>query len=65
LRAGIGIGGCQTKIAARMPELVRILEQQISFNLEMWLAMHEDSKGTRRIRLLYDYLRATLRDYAG
>jgi DNA-binding transcriptional LysR family regulator len=65
LRAGIGIGGCQTKIAARTPELIRMLPRQINFSLEMWLAMHEDSKGSRRIRLLFDYLRAALKEYLG
>jgi DNA-binding transcriptional LysR family regulator len=63
LRAGVGIGGCQTEIAARTPELLRILPHQIEFRLEMWLAMHEDSKGTRRIRLLFEYLRAALMEY--
>jgi DNA-binding transcriptional LysR family regulator len=63
LRAGIGIGGCQTKIAGRTPALVRILADSMEFKMEMWLAMHEDLKGTRRIRLLFDHLRAGLRDY--
>jgi DNA-binding transcriptional LysR family regulator len=65
LRAGIGIGGCQAKIASRTPELVRILEHQIDLSMEMWLAMHEDSKGTRRIRLLFEYLGAALKKYVG
>jgi DNA-binding transcriptional LysR family regulator len=65
LRAGVGIGGCQTKIAARMPELVRILPDSIEFKLEMWLAMHEDLKATRRVRLLFDYLGDTLRQFVG
>jgi DNA-binding transcriptional LysR family regulator len=63
LRAGAGIGGCQTGIAARMPELVRILADDIDFRLEMWLALHEDLKGTRRVRLLFDHLRAGLGAY--
>jgi hypothetical protein len=29
----------------------------------MWIATHEDSKGTRRIRLPFEYLRAALRAY--
>lgn len=65
LRAGVGIGGCQTKIAARMPQLVRILPDSIAFKLEMWLAMHEDLRATRRVRLLFDYLGATLKQGAG
>ena len=63
LRSGLGIGGCQTQIAARTPELIRILAHQIDFTLEMWLAMHEDLKGSRRVRLLYDYLQAELKTY--
>jgi len=63
LRAGIGIGGCQTGIAARMPELVRILPSLIDLKLEMWLVMHEDLKGTRRVKLLFDHLRAELTQY--
>ncbi len=63
LRSGIGVGGCQTQIAARMPELVRILAQEVDFTLEMWLAMHEDLKGTRRVRLLFDYLQTELIAY--
>jgi DNA-binding transcriptional LysR family regulator len=63
LRAGVGIGGCQTKIAARTPELVRILAGAIDFKLEMWLATHEDLKATRRIGLLFDWLRTGLTEY--
>jgi DNA-binding transcriptional LysR family regulator len=63
LRAGVGIGGCQTAIAARMPELIRILPSEITFKLEMWLVMHQDLKGTRRVRLLFDFLRKRLGDY--
>jgi DNA-binding transcriptional LysR family regulator len=63
LRAGIGIGGCQTGIAARMPELVRILASLIDLKLEMWLVMHEDLKGTRRVKLLFNHLRAGLTQY--
>jgi DNA-binding transcriptional LysR family regulator len=63
LRAGIGIGGCQTAIAARMPELIRIFPSDFAFTLEMWLVMHQDLKGTRRVRLLFDFLRKSLREY--
>jgi DNA-binding transcriptional LysR family regulator len=63
LRAGLGIGGCQTPIAARTPELIRILPDAINFKLEMWLAMHEDLKATKRIRLLFDHLRDGLTRY--
>ncbi len=63
LRAGVGIGGCQTGIAARMPELIRLFPTEIAFTLEMWLVMHQDLKGNRRVRLLFDVLRAALGAY--
>jgi DNA-binding transcriptional LysR family regulator len=63
LRAGVGIGGCQTGIAARMPELIRLLPAEIAFTLEMWLVMHQDLKATRRVRLLFDFLRGALGEY--
>jgi DNA-binding transcriptional LysR family regulator len=63
LRAGIGIGGCQTAIAVRMPQLVRIFPGEMAFTLEMWLVMHRDLKGTKRVRLLFDFLRKRLGDY--
>jgi DNA-binding transcriptional LysR family regulator len=60
LRAGVGIGGCQVNIAMRTPELVPVLHEQIDFSMEIWLAMHEDLKATRRVRLLFDHLAAGL-----
>jgi hypothetical protein len=37
----------------------------MAFELEIWLAMHEDLKSTRRIRLLFDHLSSALAHYAG
>jgi DNA-binding transcriptional LysR family regulator len=65
LRSGFGIGGCQTRIAARDPDLVAVLPNAFRFALEMWLVMHEDLKGSRRVRLLYDHLAEALLAYAG
>jgi DNA-binding transcriptional LysR family regulator len=63
LRAGVGIGGCQSLLAARMPPLVPVLHDIIAFPLEMWLVMHEDLKATRRVRLLFDHLGLGLAGY--
>ena len=63
LRAGVGIGGCQEHIARRSPELMRVLPDLFSFALEIWLVMHEDVKGTPRVRLLFDHLAAGLAAY--
>ncbi|MCV0397822.1 MAG: LysR family transcriptional regulator [Rhizobiaceae bacterium] len=63
LRAGCGIGVCQLGVAARDPDLVRLFPDEIEFGLDMWLAMHEDLRGLRRVRLLFDYLAAGLGAY--
>jgi DNA-binding transcriptional LysR family regulator len=56
LRAGFGIGGCQYGIARRDPDLVPVLTEAFRFDLEVWVAMHEDLKSNRRMRLMFDAL---------
>jgi DNA-binding transcriptional LysR family regulator len=60
LKAGAGIGGCQQNIARRVKELVPVLADTLHFELEVWIAMHEDMKSTGRVRLLFDHLAAGL-----
>lgn len=62
LRAGCGVGICQTPIAARNPDLVRVVPER-SFPIDMWLVMHEDQKGVRRVRLVFDALAEALGAY--
>jgi len=63
LRAGLGIGGCQIAIAARYPELIQLPIKAMMLKLEIWLAMHEAIKSTRRVRLLFDHLNKHLSEY--
>ena len=63
LRAGIGIGACQVGIAGRDPDLVRVLPQGFAIDLEVWVAMHEDLKAIRRMRLMFDHLAEHLSAY--
>jgi DNA-binding transcriptional LysR family regulator len=60
LRAGVRIGGCQQNIARRFKELVPVLAETIRFELEVWIAMHEDMRSTGRVRMLFDHLLASL-----
>ena len=60
LKAGVGIGGCQHNIARRFPHLVPVLAKALRFDLEVWVAMHEDMRSTGRIRVLFDHLAAGL-----
>ncbi len=56
IRAGIGIGAMQTGIAARDPNLVRVLADVFRLEMEIWVAMHEDLKSSLRMRLMFDHL---------
>lgn len=63
LRAGIGIGAHQLPLAAREPGLVAVLPGAVMMAMEIWLAMHEDLRHSRRVRLLFDALAEGLRAY--
>jgi DNA-binding transcriptional LysR family regulator len=63
IRAGYGIGGCQYGIAKRDPNLTPVLVNAFSFDLEVWVVMHEDLKASRRMRLMFDHLVAGLAGY--
>ena len=56
LRAGFGVGGCHAPIARRDPDLIAVLEDAFQYELEIWVAMHEDLKTSRRMRLTFDWL---------
>ena len=56
IRAGFGIGFCQVPIGAGDPELVRVLERDFQIDLETWVVMHEDLKGSARCRVVFDAL---------
>lgn len=60
LRAGAGIGACFVAVGQRNPDLIRVLEHTLSFQREVWLAIHRDARSTRRIRLLFDHLASRL-----
>jgi DNA-binding transcriptional LysR family regulator len=60
IRAGFGIGLCQVAIARRDPELVRVLEAEVTIDLGLWVVMHEDLKTSARCRATFDALAAGL-----
>jgi DNA-binding transcriptional LysR family regulator len=63
LRAGFGLGVCQAPIAARDPDLIPVDPSLLRFELGIWLVMHEDLKGVRRMRLMFDHLVEGLKAY--
>ncbi len=62
LRAGYGIGVCQYPLARRYG-LVCVLPEIEVFELDVWVAMHEDLKTSRRMRLMFDHLAEHLAAY--
>jgi DNA-binding transcriptional LysR family regulator len=59
VRSGLGIGAIQHQIARRCG-LTPILANAFNFELEVWIAMHENLKTNRRMRLMFDHLVAGL-----
>ena len=53
LRAGAGIGGCQTALARRDPNLVRVLPTRLSMKLTTWVAMHEGLRNSPRCKAAF------------
>ena len=56
IRAGFGIGVCQTSIAAMEPRLTRVLPDAFGADLETWVVMHEDMRTNTRCRVVFDEL---------
>jgi DNA-binding transcriptional LysR family regulator len=56
IRAGLGIGVMQHRLAARSVDLVPVLASDFRVELEVWLAMHEDQKTSRLMRTVFDAL---------
>lgn len=63
IKAGVGIGVCQTQIARR-EGLVPILPEVFSFKLDLWICMHETLRGSPRMRLMFDHLAKEFAAYA-
>ena len=64
IRAGLGIGMCQARLAARDPALVRLFESEISLNLDTWVAMHADLRDSPRCTVTFAALADGLAAYA-
>ncbi len=58
IRAGIGAGFCQTGIARR-DGLIQLFPQT-DITLPLWAVVHEDLRGSRPVRAVFDHLVAVL-----
>jgi len=64
IRAGVGVGFCQARLAARDPDMVRLFKSAISLNLETWIAMHADLRDSPRCAVTFAALASGLAAYA-
>lgn len=62
VRAGLGIGVMQHAIARKWG-LTPVLANQFHFEMEVWVVMHENLKGSPRMRLMFDHLVTHLHDF--
>ena len=63
IRAGFGIGVCQSGLAARDPSIVRVLKHRFALKMDTWIAMHEDLRDSPRCAVTFAALAAGLRAY--
>ncbi|WP_323123508.1 LysR family transcriptional regulator [Burkholderia alba] len=63
IRSGTGIGGCQVRLAQRDAALVRVLPKAFAAQMETWITMHEDLRGSPRCRATFDALVDGLTEY--
>jgi DNA-binding transcriptional LysR family regulator len=63
IRAGLGIGICQSALAAKDKALVRLLPTQFSIMMDTWVAMHEDLRQSPRCAATFAALVAGLSAY--
>ena len=64
LRAGFGIGMCQSGIARRDPNLLPLLSKRFKWELEIWIVMHSDLRRNTRMRALFDFLAVRFAQFA-
>ncbi len=62
-RDGVGIAALHAPLAARCPELARVLPELSLPGIEMWLVMHRELRGHGTVRAVHERLRETLTRY--
>ncbi|MGY1882525.1 LysR family transcriptional regulator [Pseudomonas reactans] len=62
LRAGLGIGVCSSQLAQRYG-LVRVLPQQVGFDVDVWVAMHQDMRRVPRVAVVFEAVGSGLAEF--
>jgi DNA-binding transcriptional LysR family regulator len=58
--AGLGLGVTTHRVAARSPEVVRVLDEVAIPPLPLWITAHRELRGTPRLKLVFDALAEAL-----
>ncbi len=64
MRAGFGIGVCQSAVAARETALIRVLPSAFSVAMDTWVAMHEDLRQSTRCQVVFNAIAEGLRAHS-
>lgn len=64
MRAGFGVGVCQSAVAARDAALIRVLPCEFSVGMDTWVAMHEDLRSSARCQVVFNAIAEGLREYS-
>ncbi len=57
VRSGIGIGMFPSYMVRGESSMKRLLDQQIKFELEFWLTIHEDLKDVSRMKAVFEFIK--------
>jgi DNA-binding transcriptional LysR family regulator len=60
VRCGFGIGRGADVAVRSDPDIVPVLADKYGIEVDMWVVMHEDARNSRRMRLMFDHLVASL-----
>lgn len=64
VRAGFGIGVCQSPVANRDTALIRVLPSAFSVHMDTWVAMHEDLRNSARCQVVFNAIAEGLRKHS-
>jgi DNA-binding transcriptional LysR family regulator len=62
VRSGLGLAVCEAPLAARYPELERVLPQ-VGRDVPLWMIMHKSQADVRRVGIVRDAILAEVADY--
>lgn len=63
IRKGLGIGAMQLPLAKQEHALQQVFADTLTISMPIWLVMHEDLRGNKRVRLVFNFLKNELQKF--